>query len=260
MNRSENIDKVSKALALAQSEISGVEHDKVNPFVKSTYASLGAILKVIKPVLEKHGLSIIQFPVGQGSNVGLENIILHDSGQYISNELLLEMFDEKGKSRAQVAGSVISYLRRYSLGGIMNIYTDEDVDANQPKEKAGSKKKSEPTKVKPKRPYEPKTTKARLQKVIEGYMGDEATDNQRKTLPIWMSSMFPEGSSDASRHAVMHFLTGEGSTNDLIGPEVLALIKWVNPDEDNVPDQLAIAEANKILRHIAEEQGQKELM
>ena len=39
---------------------------------------------------------------------------------------------EKGKSNAQVAGSIITYLRRYSLASILGMYSDEDTDGNEP--------------------------------------------------------------------------------------------------------------------------------
>jgi hypothetical protein len=48
------------------------------------------------------------------------------------------MIDEKGKSAAQVAGSIITYLRRYALAAALGIYADEDTDGHlaQPRPQA----------------------------------------------------------------------------------------------------------------------------
>jgi hypothetical protein len=49
---------------------------------------------------------------------------------------------EKGKSGAQVAGSVITYLRRYSLAAILNLYSEEDNDGNKPAVERAPEKKA----------------------------------------------------------------------------------------------------------------------
>ena len=51
--------------------------------------------------------------------------------------------EEKGKSSAQVAGSIVTYLRRYSLASILGIYSDEDGDGNKPEPER------KPTRAKP---------------------------------------------------------------------------------------------------------------
>jgi len=54
-----------------------------------------------------------------------------------------EVGEERGKSTAQVAGSVITYLRRYALAAILGIYADEDTDGNG-HEKQPQKREVEP--------------------------------------------------------------------------------------------------------------------
>jgi hypothetical protein len=41
--------------------------DATNPFLKSKYASLGAVIQASRPILAKHKLSLVQFPVSQGT-------------------------------------------------------------------------------------------------------------------------------------------------------------------------------------------------
>ena len=36
--------------------------DATNPFLKSKYASLGAVIQASRPILAKHKLSLVQFP------------------------------------------------------------------------------------------------------------------------------------------------------------------------------------------------------
>lgn len=132
MNKSETIVNLSKALAAAQGEMPAIKFDSTNGFLGNKFASLGAVIEATRPILAKHGLSIAPFPIGDGGAVGIEVILLHTSGEWISNSVLLEVGAEKGKSSAQVAGSIISYLRRYALSSICGVYADEDGDGNKP--------------------------------------------------------------------------------------------------------------------------------
>ena len=52
------------ALVKAIAETQNVVADAQNPFHKNSYATLGAHLNAIKPIFAKHGLAIIQFPIG----------------------------------------------------------------------------------------------------------------------------------------------------------------------------------------------------
>lgn len=136
MKHSDSIANLAAALSKAQGEMPAAQMNATNPFLKNKYADLGSVIETAKPVLAKYGLSVVQLPIGDGGKIGVETIVMHESGEWVSNELTLEVADEKGKSAAQVAGSIISYLRRYSLSAALGIYADEDTDGNakqQPK-------------------------------------------------------------------------------------------------------------------------------
>lgn len=107
-----------------------IAFDATNPFLKNRYASLGAVIEASRPILAAHGLSVCQLPCSEGEMIGLESVLLHSSGEWLSDRILLPLGEEKGKSRAQVAGSVITYLRRYSWASILGLYADEDNDGN----------------------------------------------------------------------------------------------------------------------------------
>jgi hypothetical protein len=133
--KSEKLDLLASALSKAQAEMPAVPMNAVNPFLKNKYADLAEMIKVASPILAKNGLSISQQPVSVEGQIGVTTTLLHASGQWISETISLPLGDEKGKSLAQVAGSIITYLRRYSYGAIVGLATDEDTDGNQPAKK-----------------------------------------------------------------------------------------------------------------------------
>ena len=147
MNHSETIGKLAEALSRAQAEMHAAKFNAVNPFLKNNYADLGSIIDTAKPTLGKYGLAVTQHPFNDGDRVGVETVLTHASGEWISSSLSLPLADEKGKSGAQVAGSIITYLRRYTLSAVLGMYSDEDTDGNsEPK----------PVEVKPREKTEPK--------------------------------------------------------------------------------------------------------
>ena len=132
MNKSESIQNLSAALSKTQAEMPAIKFDSKNPFLKNDYASLGAIIAGARPVIAKHGLSVSQLTFGEDGVAGGETVLMHTSGEWISSSISMPIGEEKGKSSAQVAGSIVTYLRRYSLASILGIYSDEDGDGNKP--------------------------------------------------------------------------------------------------------------------------------
>jgi len=144
MNKSETITNLAAALAKAQAEMPPAGFDASNPFLKNRYASRGSVIDTAKPVLQKHGLSVVQMSVSAGDSIGVTTILMHESGEWIEGTITLPVGEEKGKSSAQVAGSIITYLRRYSLASALNMYADEDTDGNQPQAKKSNGAKPQP--------------------------------------------------------------------------------------------------------------------
>lgn len=142
--KSESIAALATALSQAQAEMKPAQMNSTNPFLKNRYADLGAVMEAARPVCAKNGLSYSQLVGGDGATVSVTTILMHKSGEWLSSTVSLNMEDEKGKSAAQVAGSIISYLRRYSLASILGIYADEDTDGN-----GGAPAKSAPKAAQP---------------------------------------------------------------------------------------------------------------
>ena len=126
MNRSESIAKISAALVKSQAEMSNAKKGASNPFFKSKYADLNSIREAALPVLNSHGITVIQPTcVVDGINY-VETILLHESGEYISS--LTQIVVDK-VTDAQKHGSGLSYARRYALQSIVCLGAEDD-DAN----------------------------------------------------------------------------------------------------------------------------------
>jgi hypothetical protein len=61
-------------------------------------------------------------PVNDGPNVGIVTLFAHQSGQWIEGTV----FAQPTKFDAQGVGSVITYLRRYSLAAMAGVAPDDD--------------------------------------------------------------------------------------------------------------------------------------
>lgn len=122
MEKSGQINELAVALNKAQNQMGGAVKDAKNPFFKSKYADLSAVVKAVKDPFADNGLSYSQFPIYQDGLVGVETILMHTSGQFISGTLLLPMT----KKDPQAAGSAITYARRYSLQAVAGIPSEDD--------------------------------------------------------------------------------------------------------------------------------------
>jgi hypothetical protein len=137
MKTSESIKEIAVALHKFHGLMGKVGKDAVNPHFKNKYASLSNIIEATTPHLNAVGLSIIQLPCESG----LETMLLHTSGEYISSVSLTPC---KDASNPQALGSALTYARRYALGAVLSLNIDEDDDAQratvapapQPKAKA----------------------------------------------------------------------------------------------------------------------------
>ena len=122
MNKSESIKELAIALCKAQAEMGGASKAKDNPFFKSKYADLSEVIKVIKEPFANNGLSYVQFPIEDAGRIGIETILMHSSGEWLSNEFTVNL----SKQDAQGAGSAITYCRRYSLQAVAGIPSEDD--------------------------------------------------------------------------------------------------------------------------------------
>jgi hypothetical protein len=116
--KAENIIKLSKAV----NEIKPIVKDSLNPHFKNRYFDINGMLEVVKPILAKNGLLLLQ-PILQG-NV-CSQIFDAETGELVA-ESSLEM---STNLNAQQKGSEITYFRRYTLQSLLALEAEDD-DAN----------------------------------------------------------------------------------------------------------------------------------
>lgn len=141
MNKSDTIAKLAAALVKAQAAMAGATKSASNPFFKSKYANLEEVIRVVKEPFAANGLSFVQFPVSSEGHAGVETIIIHESGEFISNEFLLKC----SKADPQGMGSAITYARRYGLQSAVGIPSEDD-DGNAASAPSKAEKKPAMTK------------------------------------------------------------------------------------------------------------------
>lgn len=143
METSPTIGAIAKALIVFHKEVGVVKKKEENPFFKSKYADLSAIITVIDEPLEKAGLAYTQFPTAQNE---LTTLLMHaESGEWIKGAFTMT----PTKNDPQGQGSVITYQRRYALGAILGLNIDEDDDGNKGSTPTASNTTTAPKKVAP---------------------------------------------------------------------------------------------------------------
>ena len=128
MDKSESIKELALALSKAQAAMKGAVKDSTNPFFKSNYADLESVWEACRKPLTDNGLSVIQMPNIVDGKVSIETMLAHSSGEWVSSSISAQ----PAKTDPQSIGSVISYLRRYSLAAVAGVYqTDDDAEQAQ---------------------------------------------------------------------------------------------------------------------------------
>lgn len=123
-----------EALSLFQGEVQDIFKDSSGYGYK--YASLSGVLEITRPLCAKHGLSVTQLCVNTPETpniVGINTILAHKSGEYLSSTLYMTMEPRKGMSLCQNAGTAITYMRRYAICSALNLtQTDNDASIKEP--------------------------------------------------------------------------------------------------------------------------------
>ena len=123
---SDKIDKLVTALVAVQLKMPTVSKTKVNPFFKSKYADLSSVVEAAAPIIGAEGLAVSQFVSNVGGQTTLKTFVMHSSGQWVGDEMLLLV----SKGTPQEQGSAITYARRYAYCAALGIVSDEDDDGN----------------------------------------------------------------------------------------------------------------------------------
>ena len=105
-----------------QTEVGTIKKSAVNPFFKSHYVDINGIIDAIKPLLEKHGLVILQ-PLTEvnGKPAIMTTIADIETGESMNNTMPIPE-----NSDAQKMGSAITYFRRYALQSLLLLEAEDD--------------------------------------------------------------------------------------------------------------------------------------
>ena len=126
--QSVNLDKLFKGMNAFRSQLKQPIKDAKNPFFKSNYVTLEGVQNAIDAGIKGTGLAYTQIVKNDDNgNVGVETIITHESGQYLTTGVLALRPE---KATPQGYGSTITYAKRYQLASAFGVSSDIDDDGN----------------------------------------------------------------------------------------------------------------------------------
>ena len=126
--------KLAAALVQAQPDLKAPAFDSQSTAYGGKpykYASLSAVVAVVRPALAKHGLGVIQLLGNDGTDLLVTTRLVHLSGETVESTQRAPC-----PSKPQDRGGVITYLRRYGLNALLCLAAEEDDDAGAAQEDA----------------------------------------------------------------------------------------------------------------------------
>lgn len=109
-----------------QKKIGAISKEETNPFFKSKYFDINALIAALKPVLNELELVLVQpLSVLDGKNI-LTTILIDakDSKEIVASSVILP-----DNIDPQKMGSAITYYRRYAIQSMLLLQAEDD-DAN----------------------------------------------------------------------------------------------------------------------------------
>jgi hypothetical protein len=148
--------KLAAALAAFQAEMPTVpkSHTAKVPTKSGgnysyTYADLADVTEAAMPILAKHGLAFSTCPQAtERGGYELRGILLHNSGETVEGTLPIA-----GNS-PQEMGSSLTYMRRYLLGCMTGLVTDDDDDGSLAQQSKAPKQPARKRQAAPAKPAE----------------------------------------------------------------------------------------------------------
>lgn len=127
--------KLLSKLLLIQSEMKAVSKDQTNPFFHSKYFNIDSVIDVLRPLLTKHGIVVLQ-PLAEinGAPAIMTIVAEAESGEEIRSVTPLIALNDPQKM-----GAVITYTRRYALTSLFLLQGEEDDDGNSASAKTEAK-------------------------------------------------------------------------------------------------------------------------
>jgi hypothetical protein len=135
---SQSIGAIAAALAKAQAELTNPEKSllaTIRSPVSSEgersfrYASLASGLDIVRKVLGKHGIAIVQTTAidREAALIRLTTVLAHSSGEWLSSDWPVCGVGETAAPHKM--GAALTYARRYALFTLVGIAGEDDLDA-----------------------------------------------------------------------------------------------------------------------------------
>lgn len=113
-------------LAAAQAEFGPIRFDAVNSHFGSRYATLQAILAAVRPVLNRHGIALVQHVTTRDTRVRIRTEVRHGT-ESIGSTLAWTL---PADTTPQKLAGAVTYLKRIALQGLLGIAGEDDDDGN----------------------------------------------------------------------------------------------------------------------------------
>lgn len=114
-----------------QQEIKAIKKDSDNPFFKSKYFDINSLLAEVKPILNKHGVLLLQGLTNIDGKPALETRLIgvKDNPEIVGGGDISYTVPLPEMPDPQKAGSAITYFRRYAIQSLLALEAEDD-DAN----------------------------------------------------------------------------------------------------------------------------------
>lgn len=211
---------LAEALAAVQAELPAVDKDSVNPHFKSRFTSLDHLIAKTRPVANRHGVTVTQWPTfivtdGIQPIHALQTRVQHVSGEFIEATMPLIL----GKADMQGLGSALTYAKRYMWAAALGVSTDEDDDGNAAASQAtGATERPQGASTQPRTPPKPQNASQGVGLI---------TDKQMKLVGAVLRKLGDGGVLDEDGYRAKLNEMNVDSTRDLTGPQASVLIDWL---------------------------------
>ena len=237
----EPMPELYAALAKAHAELTNPKKDSKAELGQYSYkyASLGAILDHVRPILAKQGLSIAQNVEIHDGRVEVTTILTHASGGWLS----FGPIAGPTGSTWQTLGSGITYGRRYALTAALGIAAEDDDDAQLVSQWPRAERKPDPKPAEPEADdgtapvYVPNTVKGALRKQ---WISEPASEDQRRYLgALVRKAGYPDSLTFLASDECRKVLGGKPSSPLVKGHAstlIDALAEWQAAAEPDAPE------------------------
>jgi hypothetical protein len=126
VGQTDAVATLAEALAAAQGQFEALAFDAKNDHFGSRYATLSALLAVVRPALARNGIALLQHPVAEGSRLGIVTE-LRKGDEVIRSVISWELPPETTPHKLFAA---VTYFKRHALQAILGIAGEDDDDGN----------------------------------------------------------------------------------------------------------------------------------